>query len=120
MHFCGGLHIDGCIKGNVLSSKGVESTLTISENGVVEGEVHVTNLILNGMVSGDVHVGGRLELAPKARVNGNVYYTLIEIAIGAEVNGNLLHQEPGDPPMLGFEADIEAIHAVTVEDQAAS
>jgi len=31
-------------------------------------------------------------LAALARVHGNVYYTLIEMAMGAEVNGKLLHE----------------------------
>ena len=33
-----------------------------------------------------------LELAAKASVHGNVYYNLIEMAMGAAVNGSLVHQ----------------------------
>jgi len=32
------------------------------------------------------------ELGPKARVIGNVQYKLIEMSIGAEVNGKLIHE----------------------------
>ena len=31
---------------------------------------------------------------------GNVYYNLIEMAIGAEINGKLVHQPEGQVPLL--------------------
>jgi cytoskeletal protein CcmA (bactofilin family) len=91
VHFRDGLHIDGVVKGNVIAS-GDNSMLTMSENGRIEGEVRVHNLVLNGRVDGDVYASQHIELAPAARVNGNVYYNLIEMAMGAEVNGNLVHK----------------------------
>jgi cytoskeletal protein CcmA (bactofilin family) len=96
IHFSGGLHVDGVIKGNILAEAGSGSVLTVSENGRIEGDVRVPNLILNGAVEGDVHAGERVELASHARVTGNVFYNLLEMAMGAEVNGSLVHRnEPG-------------------------
>jgi len=66
--------------------------LTVSEKGRIEGDVQVPNLELNGAVEGDVHASERVELASHAKVTGNVYYNLIEMAMGAEVNGNLVHR----------------------------
>ncbi|HEC19963.1 MAG TPA: polymer-forming cytoskeletal family protein [Gammaproteobacteria bacterium] len=91
VHFKDGLHIDGVVKGNVVA-EGDTSMLTMSEEGRIEGEVRVHNLVLNGEVRGDVHASEHIELAPAARVTGNVYYNLIEMAMGAEVNGNLVHK----------------------------
>ena len=91
VHFKDGLHIDGVVKGNVVAS-GDSSMLTMSEHGRIVGEVHVHNIVLNGAVEGDVYALEHIELAPAARVNGNVYYNLIEMAMGAEVNGNLVHK----------------------------
>ena len=91
VHFKDGLHIDGVVKGNVIAV-GDESMLTMSEQGRIEGEVRVHNIVLNGEVVGDVHAFQHIELAPAARVTGNVYYNLIEMAMGAEVNGKLVHQ----------------------------
>ena len=91
VHFKDGLHIDGVVKGNVVAT-GDTSMLTMSEDGRIEGEVRVHNLVLNGTVEGDVYASEHIELAPAARVNGNVYYNLIEMAMGAEVNGNLVHK----------------------------
>ncbi len=56
-----------------------------------EGEIHAPSVIINGAVEGNVHSTKHLELASKARVQGNVYYTLVEMAAGAEVNGSLAH-----------------------------
>jgi len=92
IHFSGGLHIDGVIKGNVIAEEGSTSVLRVSEYGRIEGEVRVPTINLNGCVTGDVHASQGVELASNARVNGNVYYQLIEMAMGAEVNGNLLHE----------------------------
>lgn len=91
--FSGGLHLDGAIKGNVSGQSDTQSTLTVSEQGVIEGDVRVDNLILNGTVIGDVYAGERAELATNARVSGTVYYRLLEMAMGAEVNGKLVHRE---------------------------
>ena len=71
------------------------SLLTLSERGTIEGEVKVPNMVLNGEIVGDVYGSTRVELAPKSRVKGSVYYNLIEMAIGAEVNGGLVHQPQG-------------------------
>ena len=95
VHFKDGLHIDGVVKGNVIA-EGEESMLTMSEDGRIEGEVRVHNLVLNGAVVGDVYASEHIELAPAARVTGNVYYNLIEMAMGAEVNGNLVHKVDAD------------------------
>lgn len=90
--FSGGLHVDGTVKGSVIAEKGEDSVLTLSERGTIEGEVKVPNVVVNGSVIGDVHATGHVELAAQARVHGNVYYSLIEMAMGAEVNGKLMHQ----------------------------
>lgn len=92
VRFKGGLHVNGLIKGNVIAEQDSSSVLVLSEQGRIEGEVRVPHVILNGAVTGDVHAGERIELAARARVTGNVYYSLIEMAMGAEVNGNLVHR----------------------------
>jgi len=90
--FSGGLHVDGTIKGNVIADQESGSVLSVSERGLIEGEVRVPNVVLNGCVVGDVHATNHIELAAHARVKGNVYYKIIEMARGAEVNGNLVHR----------------------------
>lgn len=95
VEFTGGFHVDGYVRGNVEAVKDEHSVLTISEQGYVEGSVVVPHLLLNGTVKGDVRATERVELGAKARVIGNVQYKLIEMAIGAEVNGKLIHDNEG-------------------------
>ncbi|GMQ95676.1 MAG: hypothetical protein BMS9Abin14_125 [Gammaproteobacteria bacterium] len=104
--FAGGLHVDGTVKGNVIAEEDPSSVLTLSETGAIEGEVRVPNVVLNGTVIGDVHARQHIELASNARITGSVYYSLIEMAIGAEVNGNLVHvaEDLETPLQLGHEA----------------
>jgi cytoskeletal protein CcmA (bactofilin family) len=95
VHFSGGLHIDGTVTGNVIA-EGDDSLVTTSEKARIEGNVHVHNIVLSGEVVGDVYALKHIELAPNARVTGNVYYNLIEMAGGAEVNGSLIHYDNKD------------------------
>jgi cytoskeletal protein CcmA (bactofilin family) len=99
--FTEGLHVDGVIVGNVSLEGTADGNLSISKDGVVEGSVEVPEVILNGTVKGDVIACERVQLGPTARVVGNVVYNLIEMAIGAEVNGQLIHKAPGRPDVIG-------------------
>jgi len=90
--FQGGLHLDGKIKGNVTTVDSAEgSVLVISDRGCVEGDVHVAYAVINGEVIGNVYATEKLELSSKARISGNVEYNLLEMAMGAEINGTMLH-----------------------------
>jgi cytoskeletal protein CcmA (bactofilin family) len=87
--FEGGLHLDGSVAGNVRAAGGPESTLSVSEHGSIEGSVEVPNVVLNGLVKGDIVASGRVVLGAGARVQGNVRYGVIEITLGAEIQGKL-------------------------------
>ncbi len=94
LSFEGGLHVDGSVEGNIVAPPGVNAVVSISSTGNVEGNVEAPEVVLNGTVNGDVFASERVELGPTARVVGNVVYNLIEMAIGAEVNGKLIHRPP--------------------------
>lgn len=89
--FSGGLHVDGSIEGAV-QAEGNDATLTLSEKGVVNGEIHVPNAVINGRVVGDLHIGNRLELANAARVEGNIHYRVLEMSAGAQINGKMIYR----------------------------
>jgi cytoskeletal protein CcmA (bactofilin family) len=90
--FSGGLHVDGKVIGNIRTEDDDSSVLTVSDRGIIEGEVDVPYVVLNGSVIGNVTAKQHIELAANARVEGNVYYNLLEMAMGAEVNGQLIHK----------------------------
>lgn len=92
VHFAGALHLDGCIEGAVLAEDDGRAVFTLSAEGQVAGEIRVSNAVINGVVKGDIHAVERLELAAQARVEGDVYYRVLEMAAGAEVNGRMVHE----------------------------
>ena len=85
--FSGGLRIDGKVKGNITARSDDNSTLVLSENAMVTGDVSVPHMIVNGKIKGNVTSAERLELQAKAEINGDVSYKVLEIAAGAQVNG---------------------------------
>jgi cytoskeletal protein CcmA (bactofilin family) len=91
LRFEGGCHIDGVVHGGVVADRDPEAFLSISEDGRVEGSVRVPRVSLSGTVQGDVFATERVELGSTARVVGNVHYELLEMAAGAEINGQLIH-----------------------------
>src|SRR3989338_3017069 len=90
--FSGGLRIDGKIKGNITSKGDGNSTLVLSENAVVTGNVTVPHIITNGTIKGNVRAAERIELQPKAEISGDVCYKVIEMSLGAVINGNLVRE----------------------------
>lgn len=106
LNFSGGLRIDGQVNGNVIATQGKPSTLVLSEQAQVNGEVSVTHLVINGTINGSVSASEYLELQNKAKVSGDVHYKTIEIQLGAIVEGRLLHNTAGaEEKVLAFKAD---------------
>ena len=83
LHFEGGCHVDGVIHGSVSADPDTDASLSLAEGGTIDGGVTVPYVLLQGIVKGDVFANKRVVLGATARVVGNVYYTLIEMAIGA-------------------------------------
>ncbi|MEM7541033.1 MAG: polymer-forming cytoskeletal protein [Pseudomonadota bacterium] len=106
IRFAGGrLHIEGSVKGNVVAEGDGDASVTVSDCGTIEGEVRVPYVYLNGVVKGDVHAIEHVELAASARVEGDVYYALIEMAMGAEVNGKLVRITSEERAPLALDHD---------------
>jgi cytoskeletal protein CcmA (bactofilin family) len=92
VHFSGTLEIEGKIFGNIYADDDASAEVRIRETGLVKGEIQAPLILINGVVEGDVYSSNHLELAGKARVKGNVFYNLIEMVMGSEVNGSLCHK----------------------------
>lgn len=109
IHFTDQLYVSGRVNGNVLADK-AKATVIISEGGCVTGEVRVPNVIINGLIEGNVYASHKVELAAQAKVQGNLYYNLIEMQLGARVDGQLVHE---------IDSDDDKVHALR-SDQANS
>jgi cytoskeletal protein CcmA (bactofilin family) len=90
--FTGGLRVDGKVRGNITAKGDSNSTLVLSEHAMVTGNVTVPHIITNGTIKGNVRAAERIELQPKAEISGDVYYKVIEMSLGAVINGNLLRE----------------------------
>ncbi len=93
--FSGGLRIDGHVHGNVVAADDKPGTLVLSEQARIEGEIHVSHVVINGSVIGSVYAGEYMELQAKADVQGDVHYRTLEIQLGAVVQGRLVYQPEG-------------------------
>jgi cytoskeletal protein CcmA (bactofilin family) len=89
VEFAGGLHLDGSVAGNVRATPSEGSSLSVSESGSIEGTVEAYNVTLNGTVKGDIVARERVVLGATAKVQGNVYYGVIEMTLGAQIMGKL-------------------------------
>jgi cytoskeletal protein CcmA (bactofilin family) len=107
IEFSGGLHMDGAVEGSI-SAQGAKAVLTLSNKGRVEGEIRAPNAVINGQVKGDIIISERLELAAQARVDGNVYYKVLEMAAGAQLNGKMIYQAEPPRQLSGPGAKVDA------------
>ena len=96
LKFSDGLRIDGAVVGDIEAVRERPSILVISETASVTGEIHADHVIVNGRVSGPIHARILLEVQPKARIEGDVYYTGLEMHLGAVIHGRLVVDLPGE------------------------
>ncbi|MEC7875192.1 MAG: polymer-forming cytoskeletal protein [Pseudomonadota bacterium] len=109
LKFSGGVHIDGKIQGKVIGENDGSSLLSQSEYGEIEGEIRSPYIVINGIVNGDVHGSRHVELLSNAKIKGNVYYNLVELSVGAEVNGKLVHTPAKPEDEVGLELNYSEV-----------
>jgi cytoskeletal protein CcmA (bactofilin family) len=109
--FSGGLRIDGKVRGNVTAKGDSNSTLVLSEHAMIVGNVTSPHIISNGSIKGNVRAAERIELQPKAEIAGDVYYKVIEMALGAVINGSLV-REATDVAAKGGVARLKPVSTV--------
>ena len=103
--FTDGLRIDGEVVGNAVARTDQPSILVISEAAVVQGEVRADHVIINGTVRGPVHARELLELQPRARIEGDVFYKALEMHQGAMIAGQLKPLDSDEKPLLKLAAN---------------
>lgn len=91
IHFSGKLDVEGLVQGNIVAKPDTDACVRVVDKGGVEGDISAPSVVVNGSIEGDVHSSRHLELASKAKVQGSVFYTMVEMAVGSQVNGSLKH-----------------------------
>lgn len=109
VHFTGELIVEGKVRGNIYAEDNSDALIRVVDTGSVEGEICVPSVVINGLVQGDVRSSKHVELAAKAVVVGDIYYNLIEMVMGSEVNGNLMHTGAGQSATKRLTADPESV-----------
>lgn len=104
IQFNGDLHVQGHVAGTIVGDSKAE--LEICQGGLVEGQIQLSKIVVRGVVKGDIHCLQHIELAATCVIHGNVYYNLLEMVKGAQVNGNLIHV-----PESGHAKKVEAQNA---------
>lgn len=89
--FVGGLRIDGEIEGNVSASNDQDGMLVVGEQARIDGKLTAPHLLINGAIIGSTISTEFVELQPRARITGNIYYKGIAMYSGAAVDGKLVH-----------------------------
>jgi len=97
LSFTGGLHIDGRVIGSIKNQADSTGRITLSREGIVDGNVTTCDAEINGTVNGDIHATGCVVLHPHSHVSGDVYYERIEIRRGACINGKLIATHENKP-----------------------
>ena len=85
LEFRGRVRIDGQLFGTVRST----DLLEVGEQGRIEGEVHVAQVLVAGEVVGTLHATERCTLLETARVRGVVDTPWLDARLGCEVVGEL-------------------------------
>jgi len=108
--FTGGVVVEGRVHGNLICREGDKGALTLCKDGVIEGNVEVAHQVVDGTVIGDVVASEYVALKEHARITGSVRYNFLEMAVGAEVNGELIHTNggvKGVPELVAAPAEVK-------------
>ena len=105
MLFSEGLRVECQVTGNLTAHDSSPSILVIAETSVVDGQIRADHIIINGTVNGAVHAKMLLELQPKARIRGDVFYGALEMHEGAVIDGRLTPLLPEEKHALKLAAN---------------
>ncbi|MBL41116.1 MAG: hypothetical protein CMM49_00485 [Rhodospirillaceae bacterium] len=77
----GEIQIDGSVDGNVTAL-----SITIGENGSINGEIIAGKILIRGKVKGEIH-SQEVQLSKSAHVIGDIHHDILGIESGAYVEG---------------------------------
>ncbi|MGV6810588.1 MAG: bactofilin family protein [bacterium] len=99
LSFSGALYISCNVNGNLIAPMDSEAILYVQEAAQVTGEIRVPRLVVAGKVFGDIFVPDRATIKSTAVINGDIHYSEMELATGADINGTLaVVRPPSDKP----------------------
>lgn len=99
LNFANSFRVDGQLVGTVTS----DGKLIVGDEGEVQGEVHVHQVLVSGTLRGRVRASGRIHLTPSARVYADLETVSLVIEEGAMFEGRCAMgpQEAAQLPTAG-------------------
>jgi cytoskeletal protein CcmA (bactofilin family) len=82
----GNVYVEGVVQGTLKTNH----NLKVGPQARIKAEVEAENLILAGEIRGNVIVKGKTELAPTAKIIGNLETKLLSVEEGAIINGKCI------------------------------
>lgn len=90
------IRIDGEVKGTILSN----ARVVVGQSGFIDGDVHCVHAEIFGHIKGSLTVQEHLNLKGKARIEGDVLTTHLEMEPSVMFNGKCTMQEKVELPAL--------------------
>jgi len=106
LEFSGAVRVDGKFTGEIRS----EGTLILGKDALVQGQIHVNQLVLSGNISGDIIVADKTIMHRTARLVGNISTKLLVMEEGAVLQGKICmlpESEAHMPKESGFAAQAD-------------
>ena len=82
------IYIDGVVDGHIE----VKKVLTVTQSGLVHGDIFANRLVINGVVEGNCYVNV-LEIHKKGKMHGAIYTNDLSIEKGGQFNGKAYPSE---------------------------
>ncbi len=94
LSFKGSFRIDGRFTGKINS----DSVLIVGDNGKVEADIKIGNIIINGEVNGTIQAKEKVEINSTGRVIGTVITPKLAVEEGAYLEANCQITDQVPPP----------------------
>jgi cytoskeletal protein CcmA (bactofilin family) len=108
LSFKGSFRIDGRFSGKINS----DSVLIVGDNGKVEADIIIGNIIINGEVNGTIQAKEKVEINATGRVLGKVITPKLAVEVGAylEANCQITDQVPQPEKKEKVEDVLQPLH----------
>ena len=88
------------VSGEVDGDCDIDGTVSLARDGLWQGTIKASNVIISGHVEGDIVAQGKVEISNSAKITGTVTGEAIAVAEGAVVEGQM--KTTGQPAPVGF------------------
>ena len=91
--FSSQLVVNGVLRGSTSAGE-LGASMTVSSGGHVIGDIRVPVVLIHGRVDGTVYALEHLEIAEGAVIQGDLHYKVLQMHMGASVQGRLIYSVP--------------------------